>query len=80
MSNNRPILVTGAAGKVGSVGLRVVKLLRERDLPVRALIHLPRRTILQVLSDMGAELVVADLTNGVDVVEHYAVASGCILA
>lgn len=32
MSNNRPILVTGAAGKVGSVGLRVVKLLREPGL------------------------------------------------
>ena len=67
MSNNRPILVTGAAGKVGSVGLRVVKLLRERDLPVRALVH-PLDERSQVLSDMGADLVVADLTNGADVV------------
>jgi NAD(P)H dehydrogenase (quinone) len=67
MSNNRPILVTGAAGKVGSVGRSVVKLLRERDLPVRALVHrLDERS--QVLSEMGAELVVADLTNGADVV------------
>jgi hypothetical protein len=39
MSNNTPILVTGAAGNVGSVGRGVVKLLRERDLPVRALVH-----------------------------------------
>jgi nucleoside-diphosphate-sugar epimerase len=39
MSNNIPILVTGAAGNVGSVGRDVVKLLRERDLQVRALVH-----------------------------------------
>jgi NAD(P)H dehydrogenase (quinone) len=67
MSNNTPILVTGAAGNVGSVGRGVVKLLRERDLQVRALVHrLDERS--QVLSEMGAELVVADLTNGADVV------------
>ena len=67
MSNNTPILVTGAAGNVGSVGRGVVKLLRECDLPVRALVHrLDERS--QVLSEMGAELVVADLTNGADVV------------
>ncbi|HYX50009.1 MAG TPA: NAD(P)H-binding protein, partial [Ktedonobacteraceae bacterium] len=67
MSNNTPILVTGAAGSVGSVGRSVVKLLRERDLPVRALVHrLDERS--QALSEMGAELVVADLTNGADVV------------
>jgi NAD(P)H dehydrogenase (quinone) len=67
MSNNTPILVTGAAGNVGSVGRGVVKLLREHDLPVRALVHrLDERS--QVLSEMGAELVVADLTNGADVV------------
>src|SRR5215813_6713199 len=69
MSNNTPILVTGAAGSVGSVGRSVVKLLRERDLPVRALVHrLDERS--QTLSEMGAfgELVIADLTNGADVV------------
>src|SRR5215470_11887863 len=67
MSNNTPILVTGAAGNIGSVGRSVVKLLRERDLPVRALVHrLDERS--QALSEMGAELVVADLTNGADVV------------
>ena len=74
MSNNTPILVTGAAGNVGSIGRGVVKLLREHDLPVRALVHrLDERS--QVLSEMGAELVVADLTNGADVVR--ALRSGC---
>jgi len=73
MSNNPPILVTGAAGNVGSVGRGVIKLLRERDLQVRALVHrLNERS--QVLSEMGAELVVADLTNGADVVRALA---GC---
>jgi NAD(P)H dehydrogenase (quinone) len=68
MSNDTTILVTGAAGNVGSVGRSVVKLLRERDLPVRALVHrLDERS--QSLSEMGAELVVADLTNGADVVK-----------
>src|SRR5215813_12235472 len=67
MSKETPILVTGAAGNVGSVGRIVVKLLRERDLPVRTLVHrLDERS--QALSEMGAELVVADLTNGADVV------------
>jgi nucleoside-diphosphate-sugar epimerase len=71
MSDNTPILVIGAAGNVGSVGRGIVKLLRERDLQVRALVHrLDERS--QVLSEMGAELVVADLTNGADVVINYA--------
>src|SRR6187200_1297506 len=68
MSNNtKPILVTGAAGNVGSVGRGVVKILREHDLQVRALVHrLDERS--KVLSEMGAELVIADLTNGAEVV------------
>src|SRR5215469_9074076 len=68
MSNNTPILVTGAAGSVGSIGRSVIKLLREHDLPVRALVHrVDERS--QVLNEMGAERVVADLTNGADVVK-----------
>jgi NAD(P)H dehydrogenase (quinone) len=68
MPKNTPILVTGVPGNVGSVGGSVVKLLRERDLPVRALVlRLDERS--QALSaETGAELVVADLTNGADVV------------
>jgi NAD(P)H dehydrogenase (quinone) len=67
LSNNTPILITGAAGNVGSVGRGVVKILREHDLQVRALVHrLDERS--HALNEMGAELVVADLTNGADVV------------
>jgi len=67
VSNDTPILVTGVPGNIGSVGASVVKLLRERDLPVRALVlHLDERS--QALSKTGVEVVVADLTNGADVV------------
>ena len=67
MPKNTPILVTGVPGNVGSVGLSVVKFLRERDLPVRALVlHLEERS--QALSKTGVEVVVADLTNGADIV------------
>ena len=34
-----PILVTGAAGRVGAVGRTIVGLLRQRGLPVRALVR-----------------------------------------
>ncbi len=39
MSLDGPILVTGAAGSVGGVGRTVVELLRQRNLPVRALVR-----------------------------------------
>jgi uncharacterized protein YbjT (DUF2867 family) len=67
MTENSPILVTGAAGGIGSVGRSIVKILREQNLPVRAFVRqLDERS--QALSDMGAELVVGDLTNAQDVV------------
>lgn len=73
MPENKPVLVTGAAGSIGSVGRTIVKLLRDKDIPVRALVHrLDERS--QSLSDIGAEVVVADLTSGKDVVWAL---SGC---
>jgi NAD(P)H dehydrogenase (quinone) len=39
MSSGNPILVTGAAGRVGGVGGAVVEALRRRGLPVRALVR-----------------------------------------
>ena len=35
MSNDVPILVTGAAGGVGGVGGAIVEMLRQRGLPVK---------------------------------------------
>ncbi|GGL12322.1 NAD(P)-dependent oxidoreductase [Sphaerisporangium melleum] len=56
-----PILVTGAGGSVGGVGRTVVALLRERGLPVRAMVHREdERT--KSLRELGAEVVTGDLT------------------
>jgi len=61
-----PILVTGAAGRVGGVGRTVVELLRRRRLPVRALVHREDERAAG-LRATGAEVVVADLTVPADV-------------
>jgi uncharacterized protein YbjT (DUF2867 family) len=67
MAEANPILVTGAAGSVGSVGRIIVELLRRKKLPVRALVHrLDERS--EALSSLGAEIFVGDLTQGADVV------------
>src|SRR5215831_12660226 len=68
MPKNATILVTGVPGNVGSVGRSVVKLLRERDLPVRALVLRLDERAQALREETGAELVVADLTDGTDVV------------
>lgn len=61
MDKNK-ILITGAAGNIGT---SVIKILREKKFPVRALVHrLDERS--QALLDLGAEVVVADLMNGAD--------------
>jgi uncharacterized protein YbjT (DUF2867 family) len=66
MSLANPILVTGAAGRIGGVGRTVVGLLRQRNLPVRALVRREdeRATALRAI---GAEVVVGDLTQAADV-------------
>jgi NAD(P)H dehydrogenase (quinone) len=68
-----PILVTGLPGQVGGVGRVVVDLLRERGLPVRALVLRDDERAI-ALRATGAEVVVADLTNASDVVAALA---GC---
>jgi uncharacterized protein YbjT (DUF2867 family) len=57
-----PILVTGAAGKVGAIGPTVVRLLRERGHPVRAMVR-QRDERSQHLESLGAELVEGDLLD-----------------
>jgi uncharacterized protein YbjT (DUF2867 family) len=63
----RPILVTGAAGRLGGVGRTVVQILLQRGLTVRALVrHQDDRS--DALQAIGAEIVVGDLTRATDVV------------
>lgn len=58
----KPILVTGATGNQGGTGRAVSKVLLERGLPVRALVHtLDDRA--EVLRDLGAEIAVGDFGN-----------------
>jgi hypothetical protein len=54
------ILVTGGTGFVGP---RVVRALRERDLPVRALVRRPSDGSATTLAAWGAELVQGDMTD-----------------
>src|SRR5262245_41750737 len=73
MSTVHPILVTGAAGRVGGVGGAVVEALRRRDLPVRALVRREDERA-GALRATGAEVVVGDLTRTGDVARALA---GC---
>ena len=68
-----PILVTGAAGRVGGVGGAVVAALRRRDLRVRALVRRGDERA-DALRATGVEVVVADLTRTGDVLRALA---GC---
>jgi NADPH:quinone reductase-like Zn-dependent oxidoreductase len=69
----KPILVTGAGGGVGSVSGVIVDLLRKQNLPVRALVRRDDHRA-QALRELGAEVVIGDLTQLPDV--HRAV-NGC---
>jgi NAD(P)H dehydrogenase (quinone) len=73
MAENGPILVTGAAGKIGAVGRTVTDLLLERGLPVRAMVRREDDRA-AALRAAGAEVVVGDLLEPADV---YRVVNGC---
>jgi uncharacterized protein YbjT (DUF2867 family) len=70
MSTTNPILVTGAAGRVGGA---VVEALRQRDLPVRALVRREDERA-DASRALGAEVVVGDLTRPADVLRAL---TGC---
>jgi uncharacterized protein YbjT (DUF2867 family) len=57
-----PILVTGAAGRIGSVGRTVTELLLARGFRVRAQVRVDDERA-AVLRDLGAEVVVGDLLD-----------------
>src|SRR5262245_3781616 len=73
MTNNAPILITGAAGQHGAVGRTVTGLLLERGLNVRAMVRREDDRA-AALRAAGAEVVVGDLLEPGDV---YRVVSGC---
>ena len=56
--SDAPILVTGAAGGLGGVGSTIVEILRQRHLPVRALVHREDERA-EALRATGAEVVSA---------------------
>src|SRR5207344_163498 len=68
-----PILVTGAAGRVGAVGRTVTELLLQQGKAVRAMVRTEDERA-QALRDKGAEVVVGDLLD-LDSM-HWAIA-GC---
>jgi NAD(P)H dehydrogenase (quinone) len=71
-----PVLVTGAAGQVGGIGRLLVETLRDRGVPVRAVVRSDdgRAAALRL---RGAEIAVADLTRPEQVVP---VLDGCTRA
>jgi uncharacterized protein YbjT (DUF2867 family) len=73
MAENGPILVTGAAGRLGAVGRTVTGLLLERGLAVRALVHRDDDRA-AALRAAGAEVVVGDLLEPAAV---YRAVRGC---
>ena len=68
-----PILVTGAAGRVGAVGRTVTELLLKRGKAVRAMVRNEDERA-QALRDMGAEVVVGNL---LDLDSMHRVIAGC---
>ncbi|MGX9789583.1 NmrA family NAD(P)-binding protein [Mycobacterium sp. MMS18-G62] len=62
LGSGRPVLVTGATGRVGRIGLHVGTELVKRGLPVRALVRrIDDRS--DALQAMGIEVVVGDFTD-----------------
>ena len=68
-----PILVTGAAGRVGAIGRTVVELLRKQEKAVRATVRKEDERA-QALRDLGAEVVAGDL---LDLESMHRAIAGC---
>ena len=69
----KPILVTGAAGRVGAVGRTVTELLLNQGKPVRAMVRIEDQRS-QALRDLGAEVVIGDL---LDLESMHGAIAGC---
>src|SRR5499433_3532606 len=68
-----PILVTGAAGRVGGIGRTVTELLLQQGKAVRAMVR-SEDDRAQALRALGAEVVVGDL---LDLDSMHKVIAGC---
>jgi uncharacterized protein YbjT (DUF2867 family) len=68
-----PILVTGAAGRIGGVGRTVAELLLTQGRPVRAMVRNEDERA-KALRDLGAEVVVGDL---LDLESMHRAIAGC---
>jgi uncharacterized protein YbjT (DUF2867 family) len=73
LSQLKPILVTGAAGRVGGIGRTLTEVLLRQGQAVRAMVRTEDQRS-QVLRDMGAEVVVGDL---LDLDSMHRVIAGC---
>jgi uncharacterized protein YbjT (DUF2867 family) len=73
MSQLKPILVTGAAGRVGGIGRTLAELLLRQGQAVRAMVRREDQRS-EALRDMGAEVVVGDL---LDLDSMHRVIDGC---
>src|SRR3974377_1543306 len=62
MAEQSPILVTGAAGRVGAIGRTVTELLLKRGKAVRAMVRSEDERA-QALRNMGAAVIVGDLLD-----------------
>ncbi|KAH8551440.1 hydroxylase [Umbelopsis sp. PMI_123] len=67
-TNSAKILITGAAGNLGSIGPKIVKTLLAQGFPVRAFVR-KQDNRSEALEALGAEIFVGDLTQSSDVVK-----------
>src|SRR3954463_15490829 len=68
-----PILITGAAGRVGGIGRTITELLLKQGKPVRAMVRNEDQCA-QALRDLGAQVVVGDL---LDLDSMHRMIAGC---
>src|SRR5438270_12393525 len=68
-----PILVTGAAGRIGAIGRTVTELLVKQGKAVRAMVRTEDERA-QALRDLGAEVVIGDL---LDLDSMHKAVAGC---
>ena len=58
----KPILVTGATGRRGGTGRAVARALRERAMPVRALVRTQDKSA-EALRELGSEIIFGDFAD-----------------